>query len=165
MIHELRGLGVREVAMLTGDDEATARRIAGEVGITSVRANLLPGDKVAAVREMIARHGTVAMVGDGINDAPALATATVGVALGAHGAAVAAEAADIVIMTDDLGRLADAVRIGRRTLVIARQSIWMGMGVSATLMVVAAFGYIPPTLGALLQEILDIVVILNALRR
>ncbi len=164
LLRRLEALGVRETAMLTGDDEATARAIATAAGITTVRADLLPADKVDAVREVLGRHGTVAMVGDGINDAPALATATVGVALGAHGAAVSAEAADIVIMVDYIGRVADAVAVGQRTLRIARQSIGIGLGVSGAMMAIASVGLIPPTLGALLQEALDVAVILNALR-
>jgi heavy metal translocating P-type ATPase len=164
LLERLRRLGVRETVMLTGDDEATARKIGGQAGITTVRADLLPADKVAVLRELLARHTVVLMVGDGINDAPALATATVGLALGAHGAAVSAEAADVVITVDDVGRVADAVAIGQHTLRIALQSIWIGLGVSGAMMAVAALGYIPPTAGALLQEGLDVAVILNALR-
>ena len=150
--------------MLTGDDAATAQAIAAQAGISTVRADLLPADKVDAVRALSGRHATVVMVGDGINDAPALATATVGVALGAHGTAVSAEAADVVITVDDVGWVADAVEIGQRTLRIALQSIWVGLGVSGAMMVVAALGFIPPTIGAVLQEALDVAVILNALR-
>ncbi len=164
LLERLRLLGVRETVMLTGDDEATARKIGRQAGISTVKADLLPAQKVEVVRELLLRHPVVLMVGDGINDAPALATATVGLALGAHGAAVSAEAADAVIVVDDVGRVADAVAIGQHTLHIALQSIWIGLGVSGTLMVVAAFGFIPPTLGALLQEALDATVILNALR-
>jgi heavy metal translocating P-type ATPase len=160
----LKGLGVRDTVMLTGDDLQTATAIAAQAGITDVRADLLPGGKVQAVRELMLRHETIVMVGDGINDAPALATASVGVALGARGAAVSAEAADIVVMTDDLGKVADSVEIGKRTLSIAKQSIWAGLGASGAMMVVAALGYIPPTVGAFLQEGLDVAVILNALR-
>ena len=129
-----------------------------------VKANLLPAQKVDAVREALSGHATVVIVGDGINDAPALAAATVGVALGAHGAAVSAEAADVVITVDDVGRVADAMAIGQRTLRIALQSIWVGLGVSGAMMVLAALGLIPPSIGAILQEILDVAVILNALR-
>jgi P-type E1-E2 ATPase len=164
LLERLRQLGVQETVMLTGDDEATAQTIGRHAGIATVRADLLPAQKVAVVRQLLARHSVVLMVGDGINDAPALATATVGLALGAHGAAVSAEAADVVITVDDVGRVADAVATGQRTLRIALQSIWIGLGVSGTLMVIAAFGYIPPALGALLQEALDVAVILNALR-
>jgi heavy metal translocating P-type ATPase len=164
LLERLRQLGVRETVMLTGDDEATAQRIGRQAGISTVRADLLPAQKVDVVRELLARHPAVLMVGDGINDAPALATATVGVALGAHGAAVSAEAADVVITVDDISRVADAVAIGQHTLRIALQSIGIGLGVSGVLMVIAAFGYIPPTAGALLQEVLDVAVIVNALR-
>jgi P-type E1-E2 ATPase len=164
MLERLSRLGVHETAMLTGDDQVAASAIAAEAGITTVKADLLPAQKVEALRQLMQQHQTVVMVGDGINDAPALATATVGVALGAHGAAVSAEAADIVVVADDVGKVVDTVAIGRRTLGIAKQSIWIGLGLSGAMMVVAAFGYIPPALGALLQEGLDVSVILNALR-
>jgi heavy metal translocating P-type ATPase len=164
LMRRLSALGVSETAMLTGDDPATAHTIAAAAGITTVKAQLLPTEKVDAVRDITRSGRTVVMVGDGINDAPALATATVGIALGARGAAVAAEAADIVLTTDDVERAGDVIQIGRDTLRIARQSIWVGLGVSGAMMVVAAFGYIPPAIGALLQEALDVGVILNALR-
>jgi len=129
-----------------------------------VRANLRPADKVAAVRDLTRRHGCVLMVGDGINDAPALAAATVGVAMGAHGTAVSAEAADVVLLVDDIARLGDAMAISRRMRRIVLQSIGVGLGVSFALMVIASLGYITPPAGAIMQEALDAAVILNALR-
>lgn len=164
LMRRLQALGVKETVILSGDDAATVSAIAAQAGINTIRANLLPAQKVAEVRAIMARHPVVTMVGDGINDAPALATATIGIAMGVRGAAVSAETADVVLTTDHVSRVADAIAIGKRTLVIAKQSIWVGMGVSAVLMVIAAFGFIPPTLGALLQEALDVAVILNALR-
>ncbi len=164
LIRQLPALGVRRAVMLTGDRTDAAEHVARLAGITEVRADLLPGDKVEAVGDLRRTDAHVMMVGDGINDAPALAAASVGVAMGAHAPAAAAQAADIVLLVDEIGRVAETVAIGRRTRRIALQSIGVGLGVSAALMVAAAFGHIPPTAGALAQEALDVAVILNALR-
>jgi heavy metal translocating P-type ATPase len=164
LMHRLAVMGVTETVMLTGDRESTAEIIAGQAGIRTVRANLLPADKVDAVDELKRRYGTVVMVGDGINDAPALVAATVGIAMGEHGTAVSAEAADIVLLVDDISRVGDAMTISRRMRRIVLQSIGVGLGVSFALMVVASFGTVTPALGAVMQEALDAAVILNALR-
>jgi heavy metal translocating P-type ATPase len=164
LMQRLAVLGVSDTIMLTGDDQASAEAIAAEAGIRTVRANLLPADKVAALHDLKGRYGTVVMVGDGINDAPALASATVGIAMGAHGTAVSADAADIVLLVDDIGRVGDAMVISRRMRSIALQSIGFGLGVSFVLMVIASLGHISPTAGAVMQEALDAAVILNALR-
>jgi heavy metal translocating P-type ATPase len=164
LMRRLTQLGVTDTVMLTGDRQESAEAIASQAGIRTVRANLLPADKVAAVHEMKQRHGGVVMVGDGTNDAPALAAATVGVAMGEHGPAASAEAADVVLLVDDIGRVGDAMAISQRMRRIILQSIGLGLGVSGALMVVASLGRIPPSVGALLQEALDVVVILNALR-
>lgn len=164
MIQKLHALGVKEVIMLTGDSRRNAEVISKQAGIKNVQAELLPEEKVETVRKMMKIYGTVAMVGDGINDAPALATATVGIALGASGSAISAETADIVLLVDDPTKVADAVEIGQRMIHIAKQSIYIGIGLSFILMVFAVFGYIQPVIGALLQEIIDVAVILNALR-
>ncbi len=164
LMQRLAVMGVTETVMLTGDRESSAETIAAQAGIRTVRANLLPAEKVTAVGELKRRWGTVVMVGDGINDAPALAAATVGVAMGAHGTAISAEAADIVLLVDDISRLGDAVAISRRMRRIALQSIGVGLGLSVALMVIASFGLISPPTGAVMQEALDAAVILNALR-
>jgi heavy metal translocating P-type ATPase len=153
--------GVRSTLMLTGDAEPTARHIAAQIGIDDVRAGLLPQDKVDAVRAVPDRP--VMMVGDGVNDAPVLAVADVGVAMGAKGSTAASESADVVIMLDDLSRTVRAVRIGRRTLAVAWQAIGIGVGLSVGLMVVAAFGLLPAIVGAWLQEAVDLACILWAL--
>ena len=155
-------LGVRETMMLTGDARPAANHIARLVGITRVRADCLPADKVDAM--LAIRERPVIMVGDGVNDAPVLAAADVGIAMGARGSTVASESADAVIRQDDLSRVARAVAIGRDTTRIALQSIWLGIALSIGLMIVAAFGLIPATIGALLQELVDLATILNALR-
>ena len=149
--------------MLSGDDTPTARAVADAVGIPEARGDLLPQDKVSVVGELVKAGERVLMVGDGTNDAPALIAATVGIALAHHGG-VTAEAADAVILGDDVRDVARAVHIGRRTMRIARQSILAGLGASAVAMVFAALGMIPPTVGALVQEGIDVAVILNALR-
>lgn len=161
---DLRRLGVRRAILLSGDHEANARAVAQALGIDEVQGDLLPEDKVAVVQRLMASGNRVLMVGDGTNDAPALGTATVGIALAGHGGGITAEAADIVLLVDEPRRVVEAVRISRRAVRIAKQSINVGLGLSATGMVFAAFGHIPPTIGALLQEAIDVAVILNALR-
>jgi heavy metal translocating P-type ATPase len=164
MFARLATLGIERTMLLTGDHLAHADRVARQLGIAEIRADLLPGDKLAVVETLERQGQRVVMLGDGTNDAPALRRATVGVALAAHGGGISAEAADAVILADDPTRLADAIQISRRTLGIARQSVWAGLGLTSVAMVAAAFGHIPPTLGALLQEVIDVAVILNALR-
>ncbi|MDR7081788.1 heavy metal translocating P-type ATPase [Arthrobacter ginsengisoli] len=159
---ELTGLGVTRTVMLTGDALATAEHIADEAGLTDVRAECLPPDKVEAVRALPVRP--VMMVGDGVNDAPVLAVADVGIAMGARGSTAAGESADVVIILDDLSKVASAVRIGQRTVKVALQSIWIGIGLSVALMVAAMAGYVPAIAGALSQELVDLATILNALR-
>ncbi|HSN36090.1 MAG TPA: heavy metal translocating P-type ATPase, partial [Arthrobacter sp.] len=159
---ELTGLGVARTVMLTGDALATAEHIAAEAGLTDVRAECLPPDKVEAVRSLPVRP--VMMVGDGVNDAPVLAVADVGIAMGARGSTAAGESADVVIILDDLSKVASAVRIGQRTVRVALQSIWIGIALSVALMVAAMAGYVPAVAGALSQELVDLATILNALR-
>lgn len=161
-LERLGELGVQNTLMLTGDAQATADHIAAELGITNVRAECLPADKVHEVAAITARP--VIMIGDGVNDAPVLAAADVGIAMGAKGATAASESADAVILVDDISRTAKAVEIGHDTVRIALQSIWLGIIVSVALMTIAAFGVIPATAGAVLQEVVDLATILAALR-
>jgi heavy metal translocating P-type ATPase len=160
----LRRLGVRRALLLSGDAQANATAVGHAVGIQEVHGGLLPAEKVAFVQRLMKEGEHVLMLGDGTNDAPALSAASVGVALASGGGGIAAEAADAVILADDPTRLAVAIAISRRTLRLARESIWAGLGMSGAAMIVAAFGYIPPIAGALLQEVIDVAVILNALR-
>ncbi|HJR66578.1 MAG TPA: heavy metal translocating P-type ATPase [Gemmatimonadaceae bacterium] len=162
-IADLRREGVQRVILLSGDDTPTTRAVATAVGIDDARGDLLPQDKAAAVRELTSSGAQVVMVGDGTNDAPALSAATVGIAMARHGG-ITAEAADAVLLSDDIADVARAIHISKRTMRIARQSIVAGLGASAVAMVFAALGMIPPTMGALLQEGIDVAVILNALR-
>ena len=163
MIAELRRAGIRRILLLSGDDLPTTRAVAGAVGITEARGDLLPQDKVSVAAELVKAGERVVMVGDGTNDAPALSAATVGVAMARQGG-VTAEAADAVLLSDDVADVARAIRIGKRTMRVARQSIIAGLGASLVAMMFAAMGMIPPTAGALLQEGIDVAVILNALR-
>jgi soluble P-type ATPase len=162
-VRRLRAAGVRRLVMLTGDRPAPAREAAAVLGLDEVHAEQTPADKVAAVQAEV-RHGVTVMVGDGVNDAPALAAATVGVAMGACGSTASSEVADVVLTTDRLDRLADAMAVAQRSRRIAVQSAVAGMGLSAAAMVVAAVGLLPPAVGALVQELIDVAVIGNALR-
>lgn len=161
---KLRAMGIQRTVMLTGDRQAHAASIAAQAGMDGVKADLLPEDKLNVIKALKQQYQSVVMVGDGINDAPALATATVGVAMGAHGTGISAEAADIVLLVDDVTRIADGVEASQRMVRIAKQSIFVGLGLSFGLMVFAAFGLIPPAIGALFQEVIDVAVILNSLR-
>lgn len=161
-VQRLRDFGVRTVALVTGDMRPTAESIAAQAGIDTVYAEATPQSKVDVVRDMEPRP--VLMVGDGINDAPVLAVADVGIAMASRGATAASESASAVVTTDDVGRVADVTYVGKRTVSIALQSIWLGIIISLGLMLVAAFGYLPAVVGALLQEVVDLVAILSALR-
>lgn len=159
----LRKAGAERLVMVTGDRSDVAETIGAALGLDDVIADCTPADKVAAV-EAAKRLGPTLMVGDGVNDAPALALADVGVAMGARGAAASSESADVVLLVDRLDRLAEAMRIARRSRRIAVESVLVGMGLSFVAMGVAAAGFLPPLSGAVLQEIIDVAVIANALR-
>ena len=162
-VQALRSAGVSRIVMVTGDRADAAETIGAALDLDAVLADREPADKVDAVASEQRRYPTV-MVGDGINDAPALAAANVGVAMGARGASASSEAADVVILVDRLDRVAEAVIIAKRSYGIALQSIVAGMGLSGLAMGIAAVGFLPPIAGALTQELIDVVVILNALR-
>ena len=165
-IVELRGAGIQHVAMVTGDRRAVGEELGRQLGVDRVYADLDPEEKLEVVRVMQGQPELrpVVMVGDGINDAPALALSDVGIAMGFGGATVSSQTADVVVVVDRVDRVPEAIRIGRRSLRIARQSVLVGIGLSLVAMGFAAFGYIPPVAGALLQEAVDLAVILNALR-
>ena len=163
-VGQLRELGLRRMVLLSGDDQANTDAVARSVGIAEAHGDLLPEGKVAFVQRLTLSGEKVLMMGDGTNDAPALSSATVGIALASGGGGVTAEAADAVILTDDPSRVAAAIRISRRTMRIARQSIWVGLGLSGLGMAAASAGWLAPIPGALLQEGIDVAVILNALR-
>ena len=162
VISWLREHGLERITMLTGDTAATAEAIAKELGIDEVHAELLPPEKVRLAAQLHPRP--VMMVGDGVNDAPVLAASDIGIAMGAKGATAAGDAADVVILVDSLAKVADAVSIGRHTLRVALTAIWIGIGLSVGLMVIAMTGVIPAVAGALTQELVDLATILYALR-
>ncbi|MGD2059744.1 MAG: heavy metal translocating P-type ATPase [Acidimicrobiia bacterium] len=162
-IRALRRTGVQKVVMATGDHPIVARSVGMAIGVDDILAEAAPEEKVFLVEEL-QREGVTTMVGDGINDAPALAAADVGVAMGARGATASSEAADVVLVVDRLQRLVDAIAIAQRSRSIAVQSVVIGMGLSLIAMTVATFGLLVPIVGALVQEGIDVVAILNALR-
>ncbi len=164
LMADLKQASIEERVLLTGDGEEVAQRIRALAGMDRAVARCLPEEKVQVIRDYLNKGRKVLMVGDGVNDAPALATATVGIAMGQQGLTAAASVADAVLLSEDVRRIATAVRLGRGVMRIARQGIWVGMGLSATAMLLAAFGWIPPAVGAILQEGIDVLVIFNALR-
>ena len=163
MLAALREAGIRRIVLASGDKGFIARSVGERIGAELTLGDLSPQDKVAVVRAEAAA-GSVMMVGDGVNDAPALAAADVGVAMGARGTAASSEAAGVVVLVDELKPLAAAIVIAVRTRTIALQSVFFGLGLSLVAMIAAALGYLPPVQGALLQEAIDVAVILNALR-
>jgi Zn2+/Cd2+-exporting ATPase len=164
VVQDLRRAGVRRVIMLTGDVPRVARAVAAATGIDEVRASLLPEDKLAAIAGLQAEGEVVAMVGDGVNDAPALATAEVGVAMGAAGSAVAVETADIALMGDDLRRLPEAIAMARRTVRTMRQNIAVALVTVGALLAGVLLGGVTMSIGMLVHELSVVVVILNAMR-
>ncbi|RQS21422.1 heavy metal translocating P-type ATPase [Burkholderia sp. Bp8998] len=159
----LKREGVERLVMLTGDRRDIAQAVGELLGVTDVRAEQTPTDKLTAI-QAARKEGVTIMVGDGVNDAPALAAADVGIAMGARGAAASSEAADVVLLVDRLDRLVDAMRIARRSRRIALESVVAGMSLSVAAMAIAAAGFLQPIAGALIQEAIDVVVIVNALR-
>ena len=163
-LRRLRAMGIRRTILLSGDRQRYVDAIAREAGISEARGDLLPEDKVNAVVQLRRAGERVLMVGDGVNDAPALSSAAVGIALAAHGRGIASESADVILLDDDVAGVAEAVEIGHKTMRVARQSILVGLGLSGVAMLFAAAGMIPPVVGAAVQEAIDVAVILNALR-
>jgi heavy metal translocating P-type ATPase len=163
LLDGLRAAGIQRIVLASGDRSAVADAVVAGLPIDEVRADLTPDQKIAVIREEH-QKAFVMMVGDGVNDAPALAAADVGIAMGARGAAASAEVADVVLLVDRLDRVLSALRIAGRSRHIALQSVYAGVGLSFIGMMVAAFGYLTPVRGALVQEVIDVAVILNALR-
>jgi heavy metal translocating P-type ATPase len=163
LLDDFRSLGIDRIVLATGDRHEVADEVAARLPIDAVRADLTPDQKIVVVLSE-RKNGPVMMIGDGVNDAPALAAADVGVAMGARGAAASAEAADAVLLVDHLDGVVVAIRIARRSRFIALESVYAGIGLSIVGMIAAAFGYLTPVEGALIQEVIDVVVILNALR-
>jgi Cd2+/Zn2+-exporting ATPase len=164
MLDRLRRLGVDRTIMLTGDHAPVAAAIARQIGIDEFHADLLPDDKVNRVRDLVARHGRVAMVGDGVNDAPAMAASTVGIAMGGAGTDVALETADVALMADDLSKLPEAIGLSRFSRRIIGQNLVIALGVIAVLAPVAALGGTSLGIAVLFHEGSTVVVVLNALR-
>jgi Cd2+/Zn2+-exporting ATPase len=160
----LRGHGIAHISVLTGDSSASARLVAHAAGVTDVRASLLPEDKVAAVHELRAAYGPVAMVGDGVNDAPALASADVGIAMGAMGSAAALETADIALMSDELQKIPYAVWLSRAALANIRTNVAMSLGLKAAVLVLAMVGLSTLWMAVLADPGASVLVVANAMR-
>jgi Cd2+/Zn2+-exporting ATPase len=163
-VQMLRDHGVTHVALLTGDHEPAARTLASAVGVDEVRSGLLPQDKVAAVRALRAQHGTTAMIGDGVNDAPALAAADVGIAMGAAGSDAALETADVALMADELLKIPYALRLSRATLRNIRANIAFSIALKAAFLVMAIFGVATLWMAVVADSGASLIVVANALR-
>jgi Cd2+/Zn2+-exporting ATPase len=164
VLQQLHALGIRKLVMLTGDNKQAAERIGAEVGVTDVHAGLMPQDKLTAILALEREYGQVAMTGDGVNDAPALATATIGIAMGGAGTAVALETADIALMADDLTMLPFAVGLSRASRRIIVQNLIISLGIIALLILTSVLGVVQLSGAVILHEGSTILVVLNALR-
>jgi Cd2+/Zn2+-exporting ATPase len=164
MVRQLKDNGIKEIVMLTGDSKETAHAIAKEAGITSVHARMLPEDKAAIIQKLQAQGHKVAMVGDGINDAPALATADIGIAMGAAGTDVAIETADIALMADELMKIPEALRLSKRTLINIRQNVVIALLTVTALLSGVFAGSVHMAGGMLIHELSVMIVILNGMR-
>jgi Cd2+/Zn2+-exporting ATPase len=160
----LKAAGVSHTIMLTGDNARSATAIAKEIGLTEFRADLMPDDKLTIIRELAKEYGHVAMIGDGVNDAPALAHATVGIAMGGAGTDVALETADVALMGDDLSKLPFAVGLGRATRAIIMQNLFISLGVIAFLVITSLTGIVSIGIAIIFHEGSTLVVVANALR-
>lgn len=164
VIERLKAQEVQHILMLTGDNEKTAELVAGELGITEVHAGLMPSEKIGILKELPEMHRPMVMVGDGVNDAPALALSDVGIALGASGSTVASESADVVVLRNDLNLVPESIKISRETMKVAKEAVLIGIFICIALMLIASTGILPAIIGALLQEVIDTVSILYALK-
>jgi len=164
VFEQLREQKIEKVMMLTGDHRDVAEKIAKMVGITEFKSDCLPEDKLSVIKELQKKFSPLVMVGDGVNDAPALTQADVGIALGGTSETASSDTADIVIVSPDLSRILEAFTIAKRSFSVAKQGIWIGIGLSIVCMILSLLGYIEPLAGALIQEVIDVIVILNALR-
>ena len=164
VIERLKAQDVQHILMLTGDNQKTAELVAGELGITEMHAGLMPSEKIGILKELPETHRPMVMVGDGVNDAPALALSDVGIALGASGSTVASESADVVVLRNDLNLVPESIKISRETMKVAKEAVLIGIFISIALMLIASTGVLPAIIGALLQEVIDTVSILYALK-
>jgi Zn2+/Cd2+-exporting ATPase len=163
-MNALKKIGVEHTIMLTGDNVRSASAIAAQVGLTEYRADLMPEDKLIVIRDLVKEYGQVAMIGDGVNDAPALANATVGIAMGGAGTDVALETADVALMGDDLSKLPFAVGLGRATRAIIVQNLFISLGVIAFLVITSLTGIVSIGIAIIFHEGSTLVVVANALR-
>lgn len=164
LFEKIKQGGIEKIILLTGDQDARAQDIGKTLGVTEVVSECAPEDKVTKIKELQKNGEQVVMIGDGINDAPALAQADVGIALGSHGKTAASDTADMVILSQSIHKVYDVWHISKKTVGLAKNGIFMGIGLSTITMIFSVLGYIQPVGGALLQEVIDIIVIINALR-